>query len=36
MTGILRALSLSLLLLPGAAMALDDEDILAWLDREQE
>lgn len=36
MPQILRVLALGLLLLPGAVMALDDADILAWLDREQE
>lgn len=36
MTHTLRALALSMLLLPGAVLALDEDDILAWLDREQD
>lgn len=35
MTSMLRTLALSLLLLPAAAWAMDDEGVLAWLDREQ-
>jgi len=35
MAPMLRTLALSLLLLPAAAWAMDDEGVLAWLDREQ-
>ena len=35
MTSKLRTLALSLLLLPTAAWAMDEEGVLAWLDREQ-
>ncbi|MEQ9463927.1 MAG: amidohydrolase [Haliea sp.] len=36
MTSMLRGLVLGLLLFPGAVLALDEDDLLAWLDREQE